>query len=357
MVDMPRFENGEPGNGQGCLVVAELSANHNGSFSRAADTVRAAKQAGADAVKLQTYTADTLTIDCPAERFRIRGGTPWDGKTLYELYREAYTPWEWQPELKRLADELGLILFSSPFDATAVDFLEKMDVPAHKIASLELVDDELLAVVARTRKPVFLATGLADAEEIEHALEVLDRNGSGEVVLLHCISSYPAKTEEMNIRTIPDLAARFGRPVGLSDHSTTHTAALAAVALGACVIEKHFTLDRAAGGPDAAFSLEPEELRELVRAVREAESALGTVHYGPVAGEAASLVFRRSLSAVADIREGERFTPENIRSIRPGGGLAPRYLPEILGRMAAKPIRRGEALSWDKVSEYPDHSA
>ena len=337
------------GRGHPCFMVAELSANHNGSFERAADIVRAAKAAGADAVKLQTYTADTLTIDCDRDSFQIRGGTLWDGRTLYDLYQEAYTPWEWQPELKKLADDIGIILFSTPFDATAVEFLEKMDVPAHKIASLELVDDELLACVAQTHKPVFLATGLADAGEIDHALEVLDRHGAGGVILLHCVSAYPARTDEMHLRTLPDMAARFGRPVGLSDHSVTHTAALGAVALGACAIEKHFTLDRAAGGPDAAFSLEPAELAELVNAVRAMESALGGVQYGPTPGETASLAFRRSLYAVRDIAAGEVFTRENVRAIRPGGGLAPRYLPEVLGHRAAHVVCRGEPLVPDMV--------
>jgi N-acetylneuraminate synthase len=225
-----------------------------------------------------------------------------------------------------------------------VEFLEKMDVPAHKIASLELVDDELLACVAQTRKPVFLATGLAAAEEIEHALEVLDKHGAGGVVLLHCVSAYPAKTGEMNLRTLPDMTARFGRLVGLSDHSTTHTSAIGAVALGACVVEKHFTLDRAAGGPDGAFSLEPPELTELVASVRAMESALGSVHYGPTPGETASMAFRRSLYAVRDIRAGETLTRDNIRAIRPGGGLAPRWLPDILGGKAAREMKRGEAV-------------
>lgn len=341
----------EIGGGQSCFIVAELSANHAGSYERAAAIVVAAKEAGADAVKLQTYTADTLTIDCDKADFQISRKTPWGGRTLYSLYKEAHTPWEWQPELKRLADELGILLFSSPFDATAVEFLEKLDVPAHKIASLELVDDELLAVVAQTRKPVLLATGLADAEEIEHALEVLDGNNSGEVILLHCVSSYPAKTDEMNIRTLPDMRERFGRLVGLSDHSTAHTAALGAVALGACVVEKHFTLNRADGGPDAAFSLEPAELRELATRIREMESALGHVHYGPTPGSEVSLVFRRSLYAVADIKAGEQITRDNVRSIRPGYGLAPRHLGEILGKTAKVDIRRGEPPTLDLLAD------
>lgn len=337
-------------NRHSCLIVAELSANHNGSFDRAANLVRAAKAAGADAVKLQTYTADTITLDCDAAPFRIGGGTLWDGRTLHQLYREAYTPWEWQPDLKKLADEIGLMLFSSPFDPTAVAFLEKMAVPAYKIASLELVDDGLLSLVAQTGKPVFLATGLATAEEIEHALEVLDANRASSVTLLHCVSIYPARADEMNLRTLPDMAARFRRPVGLSDHSTTHTAALGAVALGACLIEKHFTLSRADGGPDAAFSLEPAELAELARAIREMESALGRIQYGPTAGEAASLMFRRSLFVVSAVKAGERFTPENIRSIRPSAGLSPRYLRDVLGKTATRDIGAGEPLDWDMVS-------
>lgn len=330
--------------GANVFVVAELSANHNGSFERAENSVRAARAAGADAIKFQTYTADTMTIDCDREPFQIKGTTLWNGRTLYDLYSEAYTPWEWLPELIKLADNLGILLFSTPFDATAVEFLEKLEVPMHKIASLELVDDELLACVARTRKPVLLATGLADSGEIEHALEVLDKNGSGEVVLLHCVSAYPAKTEEMNLRTLSDMAVRFGRKIGLSDHSVTHTAALGAVTLGACVIEKHFTLDREAGGVDSAFSIEPTELTELVGAVRAMESALGTIYYGPTAGEAASMIFRRSLYAVRDIQAGEIFTRDNVRAIRPGGGLAPRLLPDILGKRAARALTRGEAI-------------
>lgn len=332
-----------------CFIVAELSANHNGSFERAAAAIRMAKAAGADAVKLQTYTADTITIDCDSEPFLIKGGTLWDGRTLHDLYREAYTPWEWQPELKKVADEAGISLFSSPFDPTAVEFLENMGVPAYKIASLELVDDELLALVAQTGKPILLATGLADAEEIAHALEVLDKHNAMEVALLHCISAYPAKTGDMNLRTIPDLQRRFGRPVGLSDHSITHTAALGAVALGACILEKHFTPDCAESGPDAAFSLEPEKLQELVDTIREMESALGTVRYGPTPNERASLIFRRSLYVVADIEAGEKITRRNIRSIRPGGGLPPRHLAEVLGRHAARNLKRGSPLQWDSL--------
>lgn len=337
------------GPGGDTLVVAELSGNHLGSFDRAASMVHAAKQAGADAIKLQTYTADTLTLDCRLERFRIRGGTLWDDRTLHDLYREAATPWEWQPELMKLAKEEGLLCFSSPFDETAVEFLEQLNIPGYKIASMELVDDALLATVAQTGKPVFLATGMADAEEIEHALNVLEKNGAGETILLHCISSYPADTREMNLKTIPDMAARFDRLVGLSDHSMTHVTALGAVALGACVVEKHFTLDRAAGGPDAAFSLEPDELRGLVSYVREMEAALGDVWYGATAGEEGMRHFRRSLCVVTDVNRGEVLTTDAVKSLRPGDGLSPRYLKDVIGRRTTKDIKRGEALRWDMV--------
>lgn len=334
-----------------CLVVAEVSANHNGSFERAAEIIRAAKEAGADAVKLQTYTADTLTLDCDRPPFQISGGTLWDGQTLYDLYKKAYTPWSWQPKLKELADGIGIPLFSTPFDRTAVDFLEEMDVPLYKIASLELGDDDLLARVADTRKPVLLATGVSNAEEIEHALETLDKHDSGEVILLHCVSDYPARPSEMNIRTIPDMAKRFGRRVGLSDHSMTNTAAVGAVALGACVVEKHFTLSRNDAGPDSGFSLESVELRELVKSIRDMETVLGEPSYGPTAGESASLMFRRSLYVVADVKAGEEFSSYNIRAIRPGGGLFPRYLQNVLGKRATRDILRGTPLAWDLLTE------
>lgn len=349
MTDRIVLANREIGAGRPVFVVAEMSTNHNGSFERAAAILRAAKEAGADAVKLQTYTAETMTIDCASPDFVLPPASHWAGWTRYGLYQAATTPWEWQPELKSLADALDLVLFSSPFDATAVDFLEKLNVPAYKIASFELVDDELLACVAATGKPVLLATGLADEQEIKHALEVLDKHGNREVALLHCISAYPARTDEMNLRTLPDMKARFGRPTGLSDHSLTNTAALCATALGACVIEKHFTLDRASGGLDADFSVEPQELAALIREVRALESALGEVHYGPTHGEMAALPGRRSLYVVRDVSAGEAFTRENLRSIRPGGGLAPRHLESVLGRRATRDVKRGEALTWEIV--------
>jgi len=325
-------------------VIAEISANHNQQYVRAAELVRAAADAGADAVKLQTYTADTLTIDSDRPEFRIGKGTIWQGQTLHELYSKAYTPWEWQPRLKDLADELGITLFSTPFDASAVEFLERMNVPAHKIASFELVDDGLLEKVAATGKPVILSTGMASLDEIGRAVATLRRAGCPQLALLKCTSAYPAPPEEMNLRTIPDLAERFGVVAGLSDHSLGIAAAVAAVALGARIIEKHFTLRRADGGPDAAFSIEPDELAAMIEAVRTADQALGRVSYELTAAEKASRVFRRSLFVVKDVQAGEELTRENVRSIRPGQGLPPGELPKVLGHRAARDLPRGTPL-------------
>ncbi|HXG51799.1 MAG TPA: pseudaminic acid synthase [candidate division Zixibacteria bacterium] len=336
------------GPGEPVYIVAEISANHGQSFEQAAELVRAAKACGADAVKLQTFTPDTLTIDCDGELFRIRG-TPWDGRTLYDLYGEAYMPWDWQPRLKKIADGLGLDLFSTPFDASAVDFLEAMGVPAHKIASFENCDPALLCKAAATGKPLFVSTGMATLAEIDEMVRAVRGAGGAQLVLLKCTSAYPAPPEEMNLRTIPHLAEAFGAPVGLSDHTLGIAVPAAAVALGACVVEKHFTLSRAAGGPDSSFSLEPEEFKAMVEAIRVAEKALGWVHYGLSAGETQSRLFRRSLFVVRDVAAGERFTTENVRSIRPGHGLHPRHLPEILGRSATRDIRRGTPLSWKLV--------
>jgi N-acetylneuraminate synthase len=326
-----------------------MSANHGQSFEQAVRIVEAAKEAGADAVKLQTYTPDTLTIDCDNEYFRIKGSV-WDGRKLYDLYGEAYTPWDWQPKLKALADSLGLDLFSSPFDDTAVDFLEKMGVPAYKIASFELVDTALLRKVASTGKPVILSTGMATYAEIEEAVQTLRQGGCTELALLKCNSGYPAPPEEMNLRTIPHMAEAFGLPVGLSDHSLGIAVPVAAVALGACIIEKHFTLARADGGPDSAFSLEPQEFKTMVDSVRVAEKALGQVRYQATEHEAAGRAFRRSLFVVQDVKVGEVFTRENVRSIRPGQGLAPKHLSEVLGRRAARDIARGTPLTLDMVA-------
>jgi pseudaminic acid synthase len=336
------------GPGNPVHIIAELSANHNQSFDRAVQLIRAAKDAGVDAVKLQTYTADTITIACDRPEFRIQG-TLWDGRTLHDLYSEAYTPWEWQPKLKKIANDLQLDLFSSPFDASAVDFLESMDVPAYKLASFELVDIPLIEKMARTGKPLIISTGMATTEEIEEAVLAARRAGATEIALLKCTSSYPAPPEEMNLRTIPELSRRFDVPCGLSDHSMTIAVPVAAVALGACIIEKHLTLSRFDPGPDGAFSLEPQEFKAMVDAVRTAQKALGRLHFGVSDREASSRVFRRSLYVVQDIKRGEPFTPSNVRSIRPGYGLHTRHLPEILGQRAACDIARGTPLTWEVV--------
>ena len=338
------------GPGQPVYIIAELSANHHQDFERAARLIDAAKDAGADAVKLQTYTPDTITIRSDRSEFRIGGGTLWDGRSLYELYGEAFTPWDWQPKLKQIANDAGLPLFSSPFDETAINFLEEMDVPAYKVASFELVDIPLIRKMARTGKPLIMSTGMATAEEIEEALAAARQEGTPEIALLKCTSAYPSPADEMNLRTIPELARKFDVPAGLSDHTVGIAVPVAAVAIGACIIEKHLTLSRADHGPDSAFSLEPDEFRAMVDAVRFAEKALGVAHFGPSVPEQASLVFRRSLFVVEDVKGGEAFTSKNVRSIRPAHGLHTRHLPAILGRRAVCDIERGTPLSWDLVS-------
>src|SRR5579863_3474055 len=342
------------GAGHPAYVIAEVSANHHQDFEQAVRIIRAAAEAGADAVKLQTYTPDTITIACDRKEFRINSGTIWDGTTLYELYGQAYTPWEWQPRLKQIANDLGLDLFSSPFDATAVDFLEKMNVPAHKLASFELVDIPLIQKMARTGKPLIMSTGMSTLEEIEEAVQTARQAGATQIALLKCTSAYPAVPEEMNLRTIPELAKRFEVPIGLSDHTMTISVPVAAVALGACIIEKHITLSRSTPGPDSAFSLEPHEFKSMVHAVREAEKALGAVHFGLSEKEAGMRAFRRSLFVVQDMKQGEPFTTENVRSIRPGHGLHTRHLEEVLGRRAARNIERGTPLSWDLLDSKDD---
>ncbi len=337
------------GCGEPTYVIAEMSANHGQSFDKAVELVRAAKEAGADAIKLQTYTPDTLTIDSRRPEFLIGKGALWEGRNLYELYGEAYTPWDWQPKLKQLVDELGLSLFSTPFDDSAVDFLERMEVPAHKIASFELVDTGLLCKVASTGKPVIMSTGMATLAEIDEAVRTLREAGCTQLALLKCTSAYPSPPEEMNLRTIPHLSEAFGVPLGLSDHTLGISVPVAAVALGACIIEKHFTLRRSDGGPDAAFSLEPAEFKAMVAAVRVAEKALGQVNYEVTEKEAASRIFRRSLFVVEDIKAGELFTDKNVRSIRPGHGLAPKHLPSVLGQRAARDTQAGTPLSWDLI--------
>jgi pseudaminic acid synthase len=337
------------GRGNSTYCVAEVSANHNQDYDQAVRIIHAARASGADAVKLQTYTADTMTIASSRKEFRIGGGTLWDGRNLHDLYREAWTPWEWQPGLKKVAEDLGMDLFSSAFDSTAVDFLEEMGVPAHKVASFELVDIPLIRKMARTGKPLIMSTGMASVEEIEEALQSAREAGATQIALLKCTSAYPAPAEEMNLRTIPEMARRFGVPVGLSDHTMGIAAPVAAAALGACIIEKHLTLSRATPGPDSAFSLEPHEFKAMVEAVRTAEKALGEAHFGVSEKEEASKVFRRSLFVVKDVKRGESFTEANVRSIRPGHGLHTRHLGEVLGKRAMRDIERGTPLSWDLV--------
>lgn len=336
------------GQGQPTYIIAELSANHNQDFDRAVTLMEAAKAAGADAIKLQTYTADTITIDSDLPAFRIKD-TIWDGQKLYDLYREAFTPWEWQPKLKEIAGGMGMDLFSTPFDFSAVDFLEAMNVPAYKIASFENVDIPLIKRIAQTGRPIIMSTGMATLAEIDEAVRAIREAGGRELVLLKCTSSYPASPAEANLRVIPHLAEAFGVAVGLSDHTMDIAVPVAAVTLGACVIEKHFTLNRADGGPDSAFSLEPGEFKKMVDAVRVTEQALGNVRYGPMPSEMKSLVFRRSLFVIKDVAAGEVFTGDNVRSIRPAHGLHTRHLQEILGKHANGDIAKGTPLSWDLV--------
>jgi pseudaminic acid synthase len=342
--------NGRPiGPGQPVYVVAELSANHGGRLERALQLVDAAKAAGADAIKVQTYTADSLTLDSDRDCFRITGGTVWDGRTLHDLYREAAMPWDWQPQLCARAHACGMHFFSSAFDESAVDFLERLHVPVHKIASPELVDLPLIERAARTGKPMILSTGMASLDEIAAAVGAARGAGAAGVALLKCTSDYPADPSEMNLRTIADLMERFAVPVGLSDHTLGSVVPVAAVALGASIVEKHLTLSRDEPGPDRAFSLEPREFSEMVAAIRTAHRALGTASYGPTPRERKSLAFRRSLFVVEDVGAGERLTRDNVRSIRPADGLPPRELPNVLGRTAACDIRRGTPLTWDLI--------
>ncbi len=345
-----RIAGRQIGSGHRPYVVAELSANHLGGLDRALAILEMAGRAGVDAVKLQTYTADTITIDHAGPGFVLKSG-PWSGRRLYDLYEEAQTPWEWHEALFERGKALGLTVFSTPFDATAVNLLERIGCPAYKIASFELVDLGLIEVAAATKKPLLLSTGMAEQNEIAEAIDAAHRAGAREIVLLHCVSSYPSRPEDSNLRTIPDMARRFGVPVGLSDHTLGTAVAVAATALGACVIEKHVTLHRTDGGPDASFSLEPDELMRLVTETSTAHEALGRVHYAPEAAELAMRELRRSLYVVADMSAGEAFSARNLRSIRPGHGLHPRHLPEILGRRARVAIARGTPLSWSLIDE------
>ncbi|OXX68148.1 pseudaminic acid synthase [Vibrio sp. V03_P4A6T147] len=329
-------------------IIAELSANHNGDINRAFQIMEEAKKAGADAIKLQTYTHETITIDCDSEDFQIKGGL-WDGQTLYELYKGAHMPWEWHNPLFEKAKELGITIFSSPFDFSAVDLLEELEAPAYKIASFELIDLPLIKRVAQTGKPMIMSTGMANEEEIAEAIQTARENGCKELVILHCVSGYPAPADQYNLRTITDMAERFDVLSGLSDHTIDNATAIASVALGACLIEKHVTMDRNGGGADDSFSLEPHELQALCKDARTAWAALGQVNYERTEAEKGNAKFRRSLYVVKDIKAGQAFTEENVKSIRPGFGLAPKYLEQILGQTAKVDIQRGTPLSFELI--------
>lgn len=326
------------------FIIAELSANHNHKKEIALESIKAAKEAGADAIKIQTYTADTLTLDCDNECFQIKQGTLWDGTTLYKLYQQAYTPWEWHKELFEYAKEIGIPLFSTPFDKSAVDFLEELNNPIIKIASFELVDIPLIEYAASKGKPMIMSTGIATLQEIQEAVDACHKVGNNDITLLKCTSSYPAPLNEANLLTIPDMKTRFGCKVGLSDHSTGNIAACTAVALGAQVIEKHFILDKSIGGPDAAFSMTKDEFAEMVKRVRKTEECLGLVSYELSEKMKKNRKFARSLFACADIKKGEVFTEQNIRSVRPGDGCSPKFLPELLGKRSKRDYKFGEPI-------------
>jgi len=329
-------------------IIAELSANHNGSMETALEIIKQAKLCGADAVKLQTYKADTITLNSQNEEFMIHGGL-WDGQSLYELYEKAHLPWDWHKPLFEYARKLDITIFSSPFDKTAVDLLEDLNTPAYKIASFEAVDLPLIKYVASTGKPMIISTGMADAEEIQEAINAAREGGCKELAILHCVSGYPAPSEDYNLRTIPDMMSRFGLVTGLSDHTLDNTTAITSVALGASIIEKHFTLDRNGGGPDDSFSLEPADLAALCRDSKTAWQALGQVDYGRKASEQGNIQFRRSLYFVKDLKVGDIITEDAVRSVRPGFGLAPKFLDEIIGKKVKIDINKNTATTWDSI--------
>ena len=331
-------------------IIAELSANHNGKLETALKIIEEAKKAGADAIKLQTYTADTITLDCDSEEFQIHGGL-WDGKTLYQLYQEAHMPWAWHAPLFEYARKLGITIFSSPFDNTAVDLLEDLNAPAYKIASFEAVDLPLIKYVASTGKPMIISTGMADADEIQEAIDAAREGGCKELAILHCVSGYPAPAEDYNLRTIPDMMRRFGLVTGLSDHTLDNTTAIASVVLGASIIEKHFTLDRSGGGPDDSFSLEPAELAALCRDSKTAWAALGQVDYGRKSSEQGNAKFRRSLYFVKDLKAGDVITADSVRSVRPGFGAAPKHLDAVIGKCVASDVYRNTPVLFDLFTE------
>jgi len=346
-----KIGNSKIGKSNKVFVIAELSANHGQSIDIAVQTIHAAKEAGADAIKFQTYTPDTITIDCDNEYFQIKQGTIWDGTTLYKLYQCAYTPWEWQPKLKEIAEKLGLICFSSPFDKSAVDFLEKMNVPAYKIASFEITDLPLIEYIASKNKPVIISTGIATLEDIEDAVLTCKNTGNNQIALLKCTSEYPTLLEDVNLLTMCDLKKRFNVVVGVSDHTMSNVVPISSVALGGRIIEKHVILDRSLESPDAKFSLNPQEFKEMVRVVRDTELSLGKVTYELSVKSLKSREFARSLFIVKEIKKGDTLTEENVKSIRPGFGIYPKYLKEILGKKAAKDIERGTPLNWDLIEQ------
>jgi len=327
-------------------VICELSANHNGNFDAAIRLIEAAKETGADAVKIQTYRADTITLDSDRPEFSISGGL-WHGRTLYDLYQEAHTPWEWHKPMFDHARKLEITMFSSPFDPTAVDMLEDLGAPAYKIASFEAVDLNLIRYAASTGKPLIISTGMADAEEIEEAIAAARDGGCAQLAILHCVSGYPAPARDYNLMTMPDMIERFGVVTGLSDHTLDNTTAIASVALGASIVEKHFTLDRSGGGPDDSFSLEPTEFSHLCESARTAWAAKGRIDYGRKSSEQGNVTVRRSLYVTKDIPTGSPITPENVRSVRPGYGLAPKYYDTVMGKIANRELKFGEPLLWD----------
>ena len=337
------------GEGYPTFIIAELSANHMNDFDIAVKTIEAMADAGVDAVKCQTFTPDTITIDCDNEYFHIKQGTVWDGQILHELYEDAYMPWDWQPKLKKLAEDLGLIVFSSPFDKTSVDFLEDMDIPAYKIASFEITDIPLIEYAASKGKPIIISTGIASLEDIELAVKTCLNTGNDKIALLKCTSSYPAPLEEINLNTIPDINDKFGVVVGLSDHTLGGEVSTVAVALGASIIEKHFILDRNMGGPDSEFSMEPHEFKAMVDSIRNVEKALGRVSYELSDKMKSNREFSRSLFVVKDMKKGEIITEDNVRSIRPGFGLHPKYLNEILGKKVKKNLKKGTPFELDFI--------
>jgi len=339
------------GDKQPAFIIAELSANHNQSFELAVSSIKAMKEAGADAVKLQTYTADTITIDCNNKFFQIKQGTIWDGRNLYQLYKEAYTPWEWQPKLKKIAEEIGLVFFSTPFDKTAVDFLSKMDVPAYKIASPEILDIPLIEYIAAKGKPIFISTGIARFEDIHEAVLACRKKGNDQIILLKCTTAYPTPFEEVNLKVLLDLKKKFKTVVGISDHTLGISVPLVSLPFGAKVIEKHFIIDRKTGGPDASFSLDFAQFKQMVQSVRQAEKAIGRITYKLTQKMKGERELARSIFAVKNIKKGEFITQENVRSIRPGFGLHPKYLNKIIGYKATRSIIFGTPLSWKLITK------